>query len=123
MEKTFRFQKLEIWEDSILYAKNIYLASDKLPKSELFGLISQIKRASLSISSNIAEGSGSTTSKDFAHFLDISIKSATETVSQLLFAKEMGYLTESDIFPLFKNAELLIKRIQSFKKSLRRKND
>ena len=120
MKNTFRFQKLEIWKAAILYAKHIYEITEKLPKSEMFGLISQLKRAALSISSNIAEGSGSTTINDFSHYLDISIKSTIETVSQLLFAFEMGYLSEKDIAPLYDEAEILIKRMQSFKKSLRR---
>ncbi len=123
MKKTFRFEKLDIWNASVQYAKNIYIITNKLPKTELFGLISQLKRASLSISSNIAEGSGSTTINDFTHYLDISIKSTTETVSQLLFAVEMNYLKDSEINPLYEEGEILIKRIQSFKKSLRRKND
>ena len=120
MKNTFRFQKLEIWKAAISYAKHIYEITKKLPKSEVFGLISQLKRAALSISSNIAEGSGSTTINDFSHYLDISIKSTIETVSQLLFAFEMEYLSEKDIAPLYDEAEILIKRMQSFKKSLRR---
>lgn len=124
MKNNFRFQKLRIWIDAILYAKHIYSIADKLPKSEIFGLISQLKRAALSISSNIAEGSGSTTINDFSHYLDISIKSTIETVSQLLFAVEMTYILEKDIVALYDEAELLVKKMQSFKKSLRRnKND
>ncbi len=119
MKNLFRFEKLIIWKDSILYAKKIYLITKSLPKEEIFGLISQLKRAALSISSNIAEGSGSTTSKDFAHYLDISIKSITETVSQLLFAVEMGYLTREEIDPLYEDAQVLIKKIQGFKKYLK----
>lgn len=121
MENLFRFEKLIIWKDSILYAKNVYKLSDKFPRTELFGLISQIKRAVLSISSNIAEGSASTTVNDFCHYLDIAIKSTTETVSQLLFALEMGYITEKELKPLYENAQVLIKKIQSFKKYLRSK--
>ncbi|RJQ25564.1 four helix bundle protein [Candidatus Parcubacteria bacterium] len=123
IKDTFRFQRLEIWKAAILYARHIYIAADKLPKSELFGLVSQLKRAVLSISSNIAEGSGSITINDFSHYLDISIKSTIETVSELLFALEMGYLSEKDVILLYDEAELLIKRIQSFKKSLGRKNE
>lgn len=115
----FRFEKLLIWEDAIVYAKKVYILADKLPKEELYGLISQLKRAALSISSNIAEGSGSTTVNDFCHYLDIAIKSAIETVSQLLFTVEMGYLKESDVRPLYEESQILIKRIQAFKKSLK----
>lgn len=115
----FRFEKLEIWHQSIRYSKNIYLIADTLPKNEEFGLKSQIKRAALSISSNIAEGSGSSTNKDFSHFLDIAIKSTIETVSQLKFGQEMNYFRNTDVEKLYDQAEVLIKRIQAFKKSLR----
>lgn len=115
----FRFEKLEIWHESIKYSKNIYKISETLPNNEQFGLKPQIKRAALSISSNIAEGSGSASSKDFSRFLDIAIKSTIETVSQLLFGKEMNYFIEKDVLVLYDQAELLIKRIQSFKKSLK----
>lgn len=115
----FRFEKLEIWHESIKYSKDIYKIAETLPRNEEFGLKSQIKRAALSISSNIAEGSGSTTQKDFSHFLDISIKSTIETVSQLLFGKEMNYFKDRDMKILYDQAEVLIKRIQSFKKSLK----
>ena len=115
----FRFEKLIIWKDAITYAKGVYSIADKLPSEEIYGLISQLKRAALSISSNIAEGSGSTTVNDFCHYLDIAIKSTIETVSQLLFAVEMGYTKESDIEELYDSAQILTKQIQAFKKSLR----
>lgn len=104
----------------MIYAKKVYIIADTLPKSESFGLISQLKRASLSISSNIAEGSGASTINDFCHYLDISIKSTTETVSQLLFAVEIGYLKESEITSLYEEGQALIRKIQNFKKSLRK---
>ncbi|MCL6096691.1 MAG: four helix bundle protein [Patescibacteria group bacterium] len=114
----FRFEKLEVWSESINYAKKIYKLADTLPRSELFGLNSQLKRAALSIPSNIAEGSGGSTTKDFSHYLDISIKSTIETVSQLFFGREMGYFKQEDIKKLYEEAETLVKRIQSLKKYL-----
>jgi four helix bundle protein len=114
----FRFETLEIWHESISYSKDIYKIAETLPSNEEFGLKSQIKRAALSISSNIAEGSGSSSKKDFCHFLDIAIKSTIETVSQLKFGKEMGYFENKNIDTLYNKAEVLIKRIQAFKKSL-----
>jgi four helix bundle protein len=117
----FRFEKLEVWHLSIQYSKKVYLVADTFPKSEMFGLIAQIKRAALSISSNIAEGSGSATTKDFCNFLDIAIKSTIETVSQLKFAVEMGYMKESETNELYDYAETLVKRIQGLKKYLKSK--
>lgn len=114
----FRFEKLEVWNESIDYAKKIYKLADTLPRNELFGLNSQLKHAALSIPSNIAEGSGGSTTKDFSHYLDISIKSTTETVSQLLFGREMGYFKQEDVKKLYEEAETLVKRIQGLKKYL-----
>lgn len=116
----FRFEKLEVWNESVEYAKKIYILSEKLPKNEIYGLTAQIKRASLSISSNIAEGSGGASINDFCHYLNIAIKSTIETVSQLLFAKNMGYIKDYDIKYLYNEAELLVKRIQALKLYLRK---
>lgn len=115
----FRFEKLEIWHESVAYGKNIYKIADKLPMNENFGLKSQLKRASLSISSNIAEGSGSNSDKDFRHFLNIAVKSVIETVSQLKFAYEMNYFNLSEVDNLYNQAEILIKRIKAFSNSLK----
>lgn len=116
----YRFEKLEIWLLAIAYAKDIYKYVKSFPKEELFGLVSQLKRASISISSNIAEGSGSDTIKDFCHFLDIAIKSTLETISQLILAKELGYIEEKDFIRLYQDSELLIKKIRAFKAYLKK---
>ncbi len=115
----FRFETLEIWKAAVEYGIKIYLLANKFPKQEIFGLISQLKRAAASISSNIAEGSGSSSTADFKHFLDIAIKSTLETVSQPLFAVKLGYVTEAETESMHEEAEVLIKRIHSFKKSLK----
>lgn len=114
----FRFEKLEVWKESLIYAKHVYSICGEFPKEELFGLTSQIKRAALSISSNIAEGSGSSSKKDFAHFLDIAIKSVFETVSQLFFAKELEFIKQKSFDNLYSEAEILVKKVQSLKQSL-----
>lgn len=116
----FRFEKLEVWRESLAYARKVYKLADTLPRAELFGLNSQLKRAALSIPSNIAEGSGSSTTKDFSRYLDVSIKSTLETVSQLLFGEEMGYFKDENVRELYDEAETLVKRIQGLKKYLNR---
>ena len=118
----FRFEKLEIWKLAIEYSNNVYSFADTLPRNEEFGLKSQLKRASLSISTNIAEGSGSATTKDFANFLDIAIKSTIETVSQLLFAKEKQYINESALDDLYEEAEKLVRKIYNFKHALKNRS-
>jgi len=115
----FRFEELEIWKLAIIYAENIYELSKKFPADEEYNLTSQIKRAALSISNNIAEGSGVATSRNFRSFLDISVSSALETVNLLHFASKMNYINESERASLYQNAEILIKKIRAFKNSLK----
>lgn len=115
----FRFEKLEIWVLSIAYAKKVYDVTNTFPKSETFGLTSQLKRAVLSISSNIAEGCGSASLRDFSSFLDIAIKSSMETVSQLRFAREMYYVNDVTLEELYEDAERIIRKIHRLKQTLK----
>jgi len=88
------------------------------PNEEKYGLSSQLQRAAVSISNNIAEGSGAVTRKGFSSFLDISVRSTLETVNILYFARKRGYITESARELLYTKAEALIKQIRAFKNSL-----
>ncbi len=115
----FRFEELEIWKLSIEYAENIYSITKKLPLDEKYNLSGQIKRAALSISNNIAEGSGTATVKNFKSFLDISISSILETVNMLLFSVHIGYISEEEKNVCYQKAEMLVKKIRAFKNSLK----
>lgn len=86
------FRDLKIWQLGIRIAKEIYLLTKKLPKEETFGLSSQMRRAAVSISSNIAEGRGRSTRKDFCQFLHIAMGSLCELETQLIIAKEVFQL-------------------------------
>ncbi len=114
----FRFESLEIWHMAIGYAKAVYVVIGRLPKIETFGVGDQLRRAAVSVSNNIAEGSGGT-NKDFANYLDIAIKSTLETVSCLCLCQELGYIDKSQLEDLYNQAELLIKKIRAFKNTLR----
>lgn len=114
----FRFEKLEIWQLAISYGSKIYDFANTLPKEELFGLSSQLKRAAVSISNNIAEGSGGTTNRDFRNFLDISVKSALEVISMLSFCKKRNFINVQLLAELYEESEKLIRKINAFKKSL-----
>lgn len=83
------FRRLDIWKDAMEIAKMTYQLSKELPSEEKFGLISQIKRASVSIPSNIAEGAGRSSEKEFVHFLNISISSSYELETQLILAQDL----------------------------------
>ena len=114
----FRFESLQIWREAIIYAKLLYAVSRKFPKEETFALSDQLRRAVASISNNIAEGSGNVSAKDFCSFIDIAIKSTLETVNILYLAKEFGYIPEIQREELYAKAEVLIKKMRSFKHSL-----
>lgn len=115
----FRFEHLEIWKEAIAYALSIYKLTKSFPRDEQFALTDQLRRAVSSISTNIAEGSGSSSKKDFCHYLDISIKSTYETVSLLFLAKKQSYISDDVRITLYNDAEILVKKINSFKKFLK----
>lgn len=111
---TVPYKKLLMWEKSFELCKNVYKLSEKLPKEEVFGIISQMKRASVSIPSNIAEGSKRSTKKDFAHFLHTALGSCAELQTQLLLAKEMGYIENCEHEKIDNQAEEVMKMIGGF---------
>ena len=117
----FRFEELEIWRLAIEYAEDIYQLTEAqiFPINERYNLIDQLKRAAVSISSNIAEGSGVSTDKNFCSYLDIAVASALETVSLMSFAEKRGYIACGKKAELYSKAETLIKKIRSFKKSIK----
>lgn len=87
-DRMFRFEELEVWKLAIEYADELYELSKEFPPEERYNLTDHLKRAVISISNNIAEGSGSATVKNFKSFLDISISSVLETVNLYILQKE-----------------------------------
>lgn len=115
------FKKLEIWQNGIEIVKQIYKISDKLPSEEKFGLRSQITRAAVSIPSNIAEGCSRNSELEFKRYLEISMGSLFEVETQLIIAKELGFIDIeelSNIFNLIKiEAKMMNSLIQKIKNS------
>ncbi|MDD5457705.1 MAG: four helix bundle protein [Candidatus Margulisbacteria bacterium] len=98
-KNTFSFEDLRVWQESRLLNKKIYQLTQKFPDEERFGLINQLRRASVSISLNIAEGKGRYSKKEFAQFLYYARGSLFEVVSAVQVAEDMGYVTEvSDVY-------------------------
>jgi four helix bundle protein len=118
MKTRFRFEKLEVWQEARKINQVIYRLTRGFPRQEMFAMTSQIRRASISVSSNIAEGSGRNSDKDFAHFLEQSYASLMETASVFFLGLDEGYVTEADLDPLFDEMERLAKRIASLNRSL-----
>jgi four helix bundle protein len=92
----FRFEKLDVWQKAMEWVDGIYQAVSNFPDNEKFGLTSQLKRSSLSVASNIAEGSGRKSNKDFARFIEVSYGSLMEAVCQCMIAKRQKFMTEDD---------------------------
>jgi four helix bundle protein len=90
------FRELKVWEKSHALALATYKASAKFPKSELFGLTNQIRRACVSTGSNIAEGCGRGSDPELARFLQIAMGSASEMEYQFQLAHDLGYLSPTD---------------------------
>lgn len=80
----------------MFFAKEIFLITQSFPREEKFGMVAQMRRCVVSIPSNIAEGSGRTTNKEFARFLDISLGSAYEIETQILLCHDFGYLIDDE---------------------------
>ncbi len=94
-EKLQDYKELHVWRLAVDLAVDVYAAVKVFPKEERYGLVDQMKRSSVSIASNIAEGSGRFSIKDFAHFLNISIGSACELETQLVIASRVGFVKDS----------------------------
>ena len=118
MKTRFRFEKLEVWQEARAINRSLYRLTRKFPRQELFAMTSQIRRASISVSSNIAEGSGRNSDKDFAHFLEQSYGSLMEVASVFYLALDENYVTETDLDPLFDEIEKLARRIAALNRSL-----
>ena len=93
----FSFEGLRVYQAARQLIKEVYALVNKLPAVENFALSSQIRRAAVSISANIAEGSGRNHAKDKAHFVDIAYGSLLETYSELLTAADLGYINEKEV--------------------------
>jgi four helix bundle protein len=113
----FNFEKLIVYQESLNFSHKIYKITADWPKNEMFGLTNQIRRASVSIALNIAEGS-SRTKKDFAHFLDLSRGSCYEVVAILAIAHKNSYINEKQYKNLYDNCSYLSRMISALKKSL-----
>ncbi len=90
------YERLHAWQASHQLVKAIYQVTQRWPKTELYGLTAQCRRAAFYIAVNIAEGSAKRGSREFRRFLDISVGSMSEVSYCLLLARDLGYLTESD---------------------------
>jgi len=104
-----QFKELGIWKKNRLFCSEIYSITSSFPNDEKFGLTNQLRRASVSIPSNIAEGSSRNSNKDFSRFLEIAIGSAYEIETQLLIASDLGFIHQEKLALLITQLEEIIK--------------
>ena len=114
----FRFEKLDIWQRSRDFVKMIYQISQTFPATELYGLTSQIRRAAISVSLNIAEGAKSGSDKEFNRFLYMASRSLDEVVACLYLAKDIKLLDQDTFNTTYQSAEELGKMISGFKRAI-----
>ncbi|NVJ86895.1 MAG: four helix bundle protein [Algoriphagus sp.] len=113
-----RYKELKVWQKAIDLAVEVYRVTEKLPSEERFGLISQINRCAISIPSNIAEGAGRNTNKDFNHFLGVSLGSSFELDTQMIISNRLGYVNNDDFEIIEKELEHIQNMIVKLKQNL-----
>ena len=114
----FNFEKLEVWHKAIAFADSVYEATGGFPGDERFGLTNQMRRAAVSISSNIAEGSSRSSSNDYARFIEVATGSLFEVVSQATIARRRGFLIEEQFRSIYAAAEEQSRMLSGFRASL-----
>ena len=114
----FNFEKLDVWRKAIDFAGLIYSETRSFPLEERFGLTNQLRRAAISVSSNIAEGSSRSSKSDFARFVEIATGSVFEVVSQAFIAQRQRFLSEDQFRDIYTDAEELSRMLSGLRKSL-----
>jgi four helix bundle protein len=121
--KSKGFESLDVWKYSLDLTKTIYKITSTFPKEEIFGLTNQIRRASVSIGSNIAEGSAKNSGKEFLRYISIALGSSAEVKAQILIAFEIGFLNEENKIELLDKINKIGKMLKGLENSLRRKEN
>jgi four helix bundle protein len=114
----FNFEKLDVWQKAIDFADLVYKLTRQFPDEERFGLTNQMRRAAVSISSNIAEGSSRSSKSDFARFVEIATGSVFEVISQAFIAHRQSFLSEDQFRKIYTDAEELSRMLSGLRKSL-----
>lgn len=117
----FFFKDLIVWQEAKSLAVDVYDLSDRFPRREIFGLTSQIRRAAVSVPSNIAEGQGRLTKGEFLQFLGHARGSLTELVTQLEICADRKYITATDLKSVEIKAFNVMRLINALMESLREK--
>lgn len=117
MAYVFSFEKLNVWVDSKELVKVIYLITKQFPSEEKFGLTNQLRRASISVASNLAEGTSRKTNKDKAHFTTISYSSLMEVLNQIIISYELSFIEEGEYSKFRTYIEKIANKLNALRKS------
>jgi four helix bundle protein len=104
---TFSFERLEVWKKSRDLTRTVYQVTQGFPEEEKFGMISQLRRAVISVSSNIAEGSSRSTKKDQAHFYNVAFSSLMETLNQVIISNDLDFMNNIKFMELRKEIHII----------------
>jgi four helix bundle protein len=114
----FNFEKLETWHEAIAFADLVYQLTRNFPAEERFGLTNQMRRAAVSISSNLAEGCSRSSKADYARFVEIATGSVFEVVSQATIGRNQGFLSQTEYEQVYGAAEKQSRMLSGLRKSL-----
>ena len=120
-QKMYGFEKLIVWQKAMEFCEHVYKATENFPREELFGLTSQLRRASYSIPLNIAEGSASKSKKEFKYFLTIALRSQYECITLLKLSLRLNFLSKDDYSELFKKCDEIGRLLNALIKSQSRR--
>lgn len=112
---SYSFEKLDVWQESRKLVKIVYKLISKFPDVERFGLCNQIRRAVISIPSNIAEGSGKKSNKEQVHFLEIAYGSLMEVYCQIILSKDLEFLSEEQFRIVKQQIDIVAKLLSGLK--------
>ena len=117
---TYSFEKLNVWQQARMLTKEIYISTSNFPDEEKFGLVSQMRRSVISVSSNIAEGSSRKTDKDQAYFYTTAYSSLVELLNQLILSLDLGFIKEERYLELRASVEFVSNQLNNLRKSTKR---
>jgi four helix bundle protein len=112
----YSFERLDVWKETIDLTKDIYIVTREFPLDEKFGISSQIRRAAISVSSNIVEGSYRKSMKEKFNFMNIAYSSLMELLSQVILCYDLGYISEEQYLKLRESVEIVSKKLASLSK-------
>lgn len=120
-DPVFRFEKLEVWQKALDFADEVYAVTRGFSADERFGLTAQMRRAAVSVSANIAEGSSRSSDTDFARFIEVAYGSLMELVSQAMVAHRQSLMSEQSLRTLYVRAEELARMLSGLRSTLQHK--